>query len=214
MSSARLAARPAPRVAPHRSAPGALPAARPDLRLVGPATRRRRALTRAATALAAASTAAGLFAVVTLHVFLASGQADLDRLQHQADAESAQQGRLTVQVAELQSPERVVDLARQRLGMVPPTSVAYLPEADPSARLPPVAAGPGPTTAPVTAATTSAGPVGGRSSPSTTVAKAGATTPTTVAKARATTPTTARPSGVTTTTVGRSATGARTAPRP
>lgn len=137
--AARMAARPAPRRAYVDDVPA--------LRLVDPAARQyRRALTRAVTILATALAGAGLFGVVGLHVLLTQGQAELDSLHTRADSEAARNGRLTVQVAQLEAPARVVEAARQRLGMVPLAAVVYLPARDPASPLPPVPDGPPPTT--------------------------------------------------------------------
>ena len=181
------------RTAPRRApSPGARPerAPRPPLRLVEVAPQPgRRLLTRFVTVLAGLLAAGGLFAVVCLHVLLTQGQAELDGLRTRAEAESARNRRLRVQVAELESPSRIVSAARERLGMAPPATVAYLPPADPSRPLPPVSkdplpplttvAGPKPTT-PTTVAPA-------RSKPSSPTTVTRSTTPTTV---RRTTPTT------------------------
>ena len=137
-----------------RPAPGGLP----HLRLVPDAdpARRRRALARTCTVLAVVLTAAGLFFVVFLHVLLTQGQADLDRLRARAEVEAAQNRRLRVAVAELESPDRIVGVARGRLGMVPPATVTYLQAVDASTPLPPVPPGPPPTTATTTPVPTTA----------------------------------------------------------
>ena len=133
--TARLDARPA-----HRRAEAEAETV-PALRLIDAQARsRHRALTRAATVLASALAAVGLFGVVTLHVVLTQGQAQLDQLQARADAESIRNGRLTVEIAELEAPARVVEAARGRLGMVPMAAIVYLPSTDPATPLPPVAA--------------------------------------------------------------------------
>ncbi|MDQ6798077.1 MAG: hypothetical protein M3011_08695 [Actinomycetota bacterium] len=150
--AARAAVRPAPRRASAESV------AVPALRLVDhSAPLRRRALTRAATVLASALAAVGLFGVVSLHVLLTQGQAELDGLHARADAAVARNGQLTVSVAQLEAPGRVVDWARGHLGMVPLTAVAYLPAADPATPLPPVPEGPLPTPATNPAATSGPG---------------------------------------------------------
>ena len=169
-----------------RAAPDVRPVAprRAPLELVpdvGP-QRRRRALTRAYTALAVVSSGVGLFLVVFLHVLLAQGQAELDRLDARAADEQAQHDRLKVAVAELESPSRIVTAARDRLRMVPPPSVTFLNAVDPSTPLPPVPTGPvvkpsSPTTAVTTPTTPTS--VAGRTTP-TTVRPT--TAPTTVAK--------------------------------
>jgi cell division protein FtsL len=181
-SGSALGTAPAP-----RRAPGSRPAPRPapPLRLVPDAElgRRRRALARVCTALAVVLSAVGLFFVVFLQVLLTQGQAELDRLNARAEVEAAQNRRLRVAVAELESPDRIVGVARQRLGMVPPATVTYLQAAGPSDPIPPVPAGPPPTTV------TTAAP---RPTTATTAPQA-RSTPTTVAARRATTATTAAP---------------------
>ena len=197
-----------PAAAPRRApAPGRTP----QLHVVpdDAAERRRRRLTRACTALAVVMSAAGLFSVVFLQVLLTQGQAELDGLNRRAEVEAAQNRRLRVAVAELESPDRIVGAARQRLGMVPPAAVTYLQAVGPADPLPPVPAGPPPTATTTAAATTTT------AAPTTTApAREAATSrsaPTTAAARR---PTTAAPApsspGRTPTTT---ATTARTAPR-
>ena len=80
-----------------------------------------------ATVAAAALTITGLslFGVVAAHVKLTQGQVRLDRLEaRSADAQDTYD-RLRLQVAELESPERVVAAAHE-LGMVVPAKVTYL----------------------------------------------------------------------------------------
>ena len=85
--------------------------------------RRRRA--RLVVLLAGVLMAAGLFGVVAFHVVLTQGQLDLQRLQAKAAAGRATEASLRLQVAQLESPERVVADA-QRLGLTPPAQVRYL----------------------------------------------------------------------------------------
>ena len=177
MTAMRTAPRRAPAVRPER-------APRPDLRVVDRAARpASRALMRVVTVLAGLLATAGLFLVVCLHVLLTQGQADLDSLRARAEAESARNRRLRVQVAELESPSRIVSAARERLGMVPPVTVVYLPAADPTRPLPPVSSEPlpPPSTAPAAKATTP-----------TTAARAPTKSSTPTTSPRGTTPTTAR----------------------
>lgn len=181
------AMRTAPRRAP---APRPDHAPRPELRVVDVAARPgSRALTRVVTILAGLLATAGLFLVVCLHVLLTQGQADLDGLRARAEAESARNRRLRVQVAELESPSRIVSAARERLGMVPPATVIYLPAADPTMPLPPVSSEPlsPPTTvaARQTSPTTAAAQTHARSSPPTTVRRG--SPPTTTRRATSTT---------------------------
>lgn len=69
---------------------------------------------------------AGLFGVVAFHVVLTQGQLQLDQLRDTADAQQALYDRNRLLVAELESPERIVKVAQERLGMVPPPDVTYL----------------------------------------------------------------------------------------
>jgi cell division protein FtsL len=69
---------------------------------------------------------AGLFGVVAFHVVLTQGQLQLDQLHDTADAQQALYDRNRLLVAELESPERIVKVAQERLGMVPPPDVTYL----------------------------------------------------------------------------------------
>lgn len=75
---------------------------------------------------------AGLFAVVVAHVDLTQNQFRLDQLQAREAAQAAEQQRLRLQVAELQSPTRIVGTAEHKLGMVVPPSVTYLEPVVPS----------------------------------------------------------------------------------
>jgi hypothetical protein len=148
-----------------------------------------------------------LFCVVVLQVLLTQGQAELDRLERRAEVEAALNRRLRVTVAELESPDRIVGVARRRLGMVPPATVTYLQGVGPDDPLPPVPAGPPPTTATTSPAapTTTAAP---RPAAATRTASA-TTTPgrTTTTAARATSRTTA-------TTVARRTTQTTSPSRP
>jgi cell division protein FtsL len=67
-----------------------------------------------------------IFGVVVFHVVLTQNQFRLDSLQDQALERQADYDRLRLQVAELESPDRIVADAQQRLGMVPAPKVTYL----------------------------------------------------------------------------------------
>ena len=129
------------------ASPDAVPevAARPDHLRVVPrgelSPRQRRLRTRLAVIATGLFVMAVLFGLVGLHVMLAQNQFRLDRLTTQADAEQARYERLRLQVDQLESPQRIVATAQQKLGMVTPASVTYL---TPSAPLP--ASGPSGTT--------------------------------------------------------------------
>ncbi|MDP8976779.1 MAG: cell division protein FtsL [Actinomycetota bacterium] len=84
--------------------------------------RRRRLLACAVTAVVVAC----VLGLVVSHVALAQGQFELEKLQAKAAEEQARYERLRLQVAQLESPSRVVAAAQSRLGMVPPPGVTYL----------------------------------------------------------------------------------------
>jgi cell division protein FtsL len=108
------------------------PARRPPLRIVAPPdpdARARRRRTLVAGALASLA-CAGLFAIVGVRVLLAQGQAPVDALESQVTAAQAENQRLRLDVARLESPTRIVAEAQARLGMVAPAVVVYLPPLD------------------------------------------------------------------------------------
>lgn len=67
-----------------------------------------------------------LFALAVMHALLIGGQIQLDQTQREVAAEAEEVRQLRLRVAQLESPDRVLDVARQRLGMVPPAEVGYL----------------------------------------------------------------------------------------
>ncbi|HEX8771060.1 MAG TPA: hypothetical protein VF711_09875 [Acidimicrobiales bacterium] len=98
-----------------------------ELRLVTPdAGARSRRITRGLTLLVSAAACAVLFGTVCTHVLLTQGQAELDSLNTRAADAAAAHQQLEVRVAELESPARIVPVARARLGMIPPPTVVYL----------------------------------------------------------------------------------------
>jgi cell division protein FtsL len=124
VTSVRVHTKTAPKPAPQPA-----PRIRPPLRVVPPdyvppRVRRRRA--RLFVAGVSTLVVLGLFGIVSLHVALTQGQFRLDRLQARADAQQARYEQLRLQVAELESPERIVAVAQERLGMVSPPAVTYL----------------------------------------------------------------------------------------
>ena len=102
--------------------------------MVAPAERVRRRLTPATGVLLTALLFATLFLVAIAHTVLVQGQVRLDELDSQLTVEQARYQELRTDVAEMESPSRVVDAA-QALGMVSPQDLVYLqPDApDPSA---------------------------------------------------------------------------------
>ena len=97
---------------------------------VTPKARKRRA--RFAAIFTVLLVSAGLFATVAFHVVLTQNQFRLDGLTDRATAEQARYQRLRLQVAELESPSRIVAAAQDKLGMVQPPAVAYLAPQAPS----------------------------------------------------------------------------------
>lgn len=69
---------------------------------------------------------AALLALAVMHALLIGGQVRLDGMQRDVAAETEAIRRLELRVAELESPDRVLDVARDRLGMVQPAEVGYL----------------------------------------------------------------------------------------
>lgn len=112
-----------------RRAPAHVAPKRPPLRVVQPGERTaadQRRRTRRWAVCTVLLVACGLFGLVVSHVLLTQNQFRLERLQRQAAAEQARFERLRLQVAELESPGRIVAAAQERLGMVSPPSVKYL----------------------------------------------------------------------------------------
>ena len=67
-----------------------------------------------------------LLGLAGMHAVLIGGQVRLDAMRGDVAAETEAIRRLELRVAELESPDRVLDAARDRLGMVLPTEVGYL----------------------------------------------------------------------------------------
>jgi cell division protein FtsB len=109
---------------PPRKAPAApLRVVRPKEQQLARRSRRRARLAAVATVL---TIGVGLFGVVALHVILTQNQFRLDRLRRDAATEQSRYERLRLNVAELESPQRIVATAQDRLGMVVPPDVRYL----------------------------------------------------------------------------------------
>jgi cell division protein FtsL len=99
------------------------------LRLVDDARARaaqKRRRMRAVFILAGLLTVACLFALAVFNAMLVSGQGRIDQLEDQVTAAQAEYSANRLKVAELESPQRVVQAAQRRLGMVPPSDVSYL----------------------------------------------------------------------------------------
>lgn len=96
---------------------------RPERRAAQRRVQRRRRLVVAG---AAALVVVGLFAVVIVHVVLAQQQFELANLSAKVTAEQSANEALSLQVAQLRAPSRIVSAAEQQLGMVSPPAVGYL----------------------------------------------------------------------------------------
>ena len=118
---------------------------RPQLRVVdAPATRRLNL--GALTVLIVGAIFAVLFGLVVFHTMLLQNQQRLDHLDQQVTEAQAKYQSLRLQVAQLEAPQRIIDVATTKLGMVPPDGTTYL------------------TPAPVDDASTSAGATQGEAS--------------------------------------------------
>jgi cell division protein FtsL len=112
-----------------------VPAERPNHLRVVPATPRvRRHLTPTTAVLLTAALFVTLLAVAMAQTVLVQGQVRLDALDAQLTTEQARYQELRKDVAELESPARIVEAAHQQ-GMVTPNDLLYLqpPAPDPSA---------------------------------------------------------------------------------
>ena len=119
---ARRAARPAQK--PLRRPPNQ----RPNLRVVPPNTLSRRGRQRRARRfgfVVSTVLVVAIFGVVIAHVALTQRQFRLESLEREAARQETRYEKLRLEVAQLESPERVV-AAAQQLGMVPPAAVTYL----------------------------------------------------------------------------------------
>lgn len=118
---------PAPARAPR---PGSPPRPRAPLRVLRPQETRteadQRRFVRQIAVVVTIVAALCVFGVVVFHVVLTQNQFRLESLRDQAADREAEYDRLRLQVAELESPERIVAEAQQRLGMITPPEVVYL----------------------------------------------------------------------------------------
>jgi hypothetical protein len=115
-------------------APRPRPAERPNhLRVVAPSERVRRRVTPAVGVLCTGALFATLLAVAVAHTVLVEGQVRLDQLDEQLATEQARYQELRKDVAEMESPDRIVREAHEQ-GMVTPNDLIYLqpPAPDPS----------------------------------------------------------------------------------
>ncbi len=71
-----------------------------------------------------------LVAVAVWQTLLVQGQLRLDDLDAKLAVEQSEYQQLRLQVADLESPARIVDTAKNDLGMVSPADLVYLAPAD------------------------------------------------------------------------------------
>jgi len=77
-----------------------------------------------------------LLGLAAFQTLLAQGQARLDGLDRTTAEARTRNETLRLQVAQLESPERVLQAAQERLGMVPPAAVTYvMPSAETAAEV-------------------------------------------------------------------------------
>lgn len=107
---------------------------KPDLRVVDERDHGRRLGIGAITTLVIGAVFTVLFGLVVFHTILVQNQQRLDKLDEGVRTEQARYQQLRLQVAQLEAPQRIVDVATQKLGMVPPDTTTYLtPSADDAA---------------------------------------------------------------------------------
>lgn len=119
----RIAPAPAPRRGPPPGSGAPLRVLRPEQTRTEADERR---LVRQIAIVATIVAALCVFGVVVFHVVLTQNQFRLESLRDQGADREAEYDRLRLQVAELESPERIIAEAQQRLGMITPPDVIYL----------------------------------------------------------------------------------------
>ena len=122
----------------------AIPRRKPNLEVVpaaGRSARARRISRRAMIATGILAALATPFSLVLVHVELTTNQLRLTSLQTHADQAQRDYEKLRLQVAQLESPARIVATAQQ-LGMVTPTTIHYLTASPGSGATPAVTAAP------------------------------------------------------------------------
>lgn len=98
---------------------------RPQLRVVDEPTPRRLNL-GVVTAVAVGAVFAVLFGLVVFHTVLLQNQQKLDHLNTEVSDAQGNYQSLRLQVAQLEAPQRIIDVATHKLGMVPPDGTTYL----------------------------------------------------------------------------------------
>ncbi len=108
----------------------------PDLKLFdskSASTTRRRKIARRAFGL---TSVAVLFVIVLSHGFIDESQFRIDAMKTELTNAQALNQKLTLQVAQLKAPQRVVTAAEKEFGMIVPGSIAYLYPVSPQTQLP------------------------------------------------------------------------------
>ncbi len=107
------------------------PVRRPELRVVegqGEGTRRR--LVPAVVAMAGVVFFASLLGLAVFHVFLVQSQATIDGVDQQITQARTATEDLRLELAELESPDRIRAFAKEELGLIEPTDVIMLQPKD------------------------------------------------------------------------------------
>lgn len=120
-SSHATATAPAPAPRPKEQAP----ARRPGLRIA--AVPGRRSLWRIFGTATLVLLFAAVLGVVVFQTLLVQTQSRLDELDAQMAVQEQLADQHRLELAELEAPGRIVQVATERLGMVPPSEVLYLP---------------------------------------------------------------------------------------
>jgi cell division protein FtsL len=98
---------------------------RPQLRVVDDPAPRQLNL-GVVTTLAVGAVFVVLFGLVVFHTVLLQNQQKLDHLTTQVSDAQARYQSQRLQVAQLEAPQRIIDVATHKLGMVPPSGTTYL----------------------------------------------------------------------------------------
>ncbi len=163
MSPAEAVARVARPERADRASEGAARGSRPALRSAdAPTTRRSRLLATLSQpnllgrigTLAVGALFLSIFGVVVFQALLVQGQARLDHLNSQIATQQQDAQQLQAQVAQLESPSRIVTYAHDNLHMVDPGNVVYLQQTPTDASASALAPSTTPTTSSAAAPTT------------------------------------------------------------
>lgn len=123
-------------------------ASKPQLRIAADPPRRFRKLFIASMTLSLLGLVAIPFAIVFLHASLLAGQRDLDHLRQDLNAQLELRQQLLFERSIAVSPQRIITIARDQLGMVSAENIVYLqsatPAVSPAASAEPSAAAPAP----------------------------------------------------------------------